>query len=335
MEGINDFLNIITALSGIISLVLGTSTLKVIRKEIYDTILQSIAISIFFMVLLPIIIPYEFKTSEEYFETLLILYTLILVALSLSKIISSKLIELCKLNIKGKASGKTFLVSLFSFIFFFILGVFFMYNNYFGINVKFTEDVSAQFVDENNSIYIVKIPKDTVINLKETDIIDNSQLLKTGMNNIKFYKSKNLLSFKISKKISLKSNVELYFANEEFHDLLLDIVLPQNIGERKTCSLSKNQINLDSLNNEKITVEFLSDTKFLLTKERDVFLLQDTKVEVYESIYKTLIVLLFVLISLFIPAILVFEHISIDFRKESKKRNNGRKKKRHFRKAYK
>lgn len=318
MESIQNFLNIISALITIIPLILSTITSKVMKKKINDTILQSIAITIFFIVVLPMGVSYEFKTSEEYFETILILYAVVSVALFLSKKVSEKLVEICKSNTEENAIGKTAVASIISFVVFFGLGIFAIYNNFFGINVKFTEDVAVTFIDENNSIYKVKIPKDTVIVLKENDIIDNSQLLKTGINNMRLNKSNNLILFKTSKKLSLKSNVELYFTNEEIYDHLLDSIFPQKNEERKACSMIENKINLDIINSEQETVEFLSDTKFLLTKDRDVILLQDTKVEVYVKAYQSLMVLLFVLIAVFIPSILIYNHILLYSRKKSK-----------------
>lgn len=302
MESTQDFLNIVSALITVFPFFQGISASKAVKKRRKDTILQSLVITLFIILVFPIILQYSFESEMEFYEALLVLYAAVSLALFCSKKLSNKTIEICKINKKEWSGSKTAVCIIF-FIFLSLgLGTIVFYSKFFGVNVKFTEDVIAQFVSKDNSVYKVRIPKDTVVILNEDDIIQNDLSVKTGMNDLKISLLDNKILFKVSKLLPMKSNVKLYLAREEYYNCILFI--PQIMAERKDCFSTEHKFNLDLLNSENNTVKFLQDTKFELKNDADVVLLQDTIVEVREVVYKYLIYLIVILNGVFIIILL-------------------------------
>lgn len=302
MESTQNFLNIISALITVFPFFQSKSASKAVKKRRKDTILQSLVITIFLILVIPIILQYSFVSSMEFYEALLVLYAVVSLALFCSKKLSDKTIEICKINKKKWSQAKTALCIIFFFVLFWVIGSIVFYSKFFGVNVKFTEDVIAQVVSKDNSVYKVRIPKDTVVILNEDDIIQNDLTVKTGVNDLKISLLDNKILFKVSKLLPMKSNVKLYLAREEYYNCIL--FFPQIMAERKDCYSNEHKFNLDSLNSENNTVKFLQDTKFELKNDADVVLLQDTIVEIHELVYKYLIYLFVILNGVFIIILL-------------------------------
>ena len=205
MESTQDFLNIVSALITVFPFFQGISASKAVKKRRKDTILQSLVITLFIILVFPIILQYSFESEMEFYEALLVLYAAVSLALFCSKKLSNKTIEICKINKKEWSGSKTAVCIIF-FIFLSLgLGTIVFYSKFFGVNVKFS------------------IPKDTVVILNEDDIIQNDLSVKTGMNDLKISLLDNKILFKVSKLLPMKSNVKLYLAREEYYNCIFFI----------------------------------------------------------------------------------------------------------------
>lgn len=311
MERIELYLKIITGLFTLFPLLLSKTVFKNFKKKIEDTFLQALPITSLFFIVYFLKFPYDFKSPEEVFENLLFVYAVVSLSLLISKLI---LVELTKLGIIRRLTfRKNLFQSLFLFLFFW--GIFLVFNSsdIFGVNVKFTEDVSAKIVENENTIYKVKIPKDTVIILNISDIIQKGDSLEHGESILDLYLTGNVIKFKKLKKIPFRNPGQLYLAKEEDEDT-------QSSPERQV-------VNLDILNREQNSNEFLSETKVYLKKDTTVELLKDTRVEISERGYKYLSAFIFLLISIFTASINFFNGIFVT-KKTKKERKRKRKRER-------
>ncbi len=85
MESTQDFLNIISALITVFPFFQGISASKAVKKRRKDTILQSLVITLFIILVFPIILQYSFWFWNGIYEALLVLYAAVSLALFCSK----------------------------------------------------------------------------------------------------------------------------------------------------------------------------------------------------------------------------------------------------------
>ncbi len=314
MERIELYLKIITGLLTLLPLLLSKTVLKNFKTKIEDTFLQALPITSLFFILYFFNFPYNFKSPEEFFENLLFVYAVVSLSMFISKLI---LVELAKLGIirRRLPFWENIFQSLFLFSFF--LGIFlvFISSDIFGVNVKFTEDVSAKIVENENTIYKVKIPKDTVIILNISDIIQKGDSLEHGESILDLYLTENVIKFKKFKKVPFRSIAQLYLAKDE-------------VDEETLCFPENQVVNLDSVNIDQTSNQFLSETKVYLREDKKVELLKDTRVEISERGYKYLCAFIFLLISIFTASINFINGIFVTNKtKKDRKRKRSRERK--------
>lgn len=299
MEDIQAILSFISTLITSFTYLLNKIKSKAKKEELKTNILQSLLITSFFMMLIYFSGLINIEPIKKFSENFFLLYLLVFLGLVCAKLISKLIIRVLPFN------GNDF----FEFLrFVILLGLFVICNvlqayitNAGGVNVKFIEDVSAQFVVKDTLvyklIYIVKIPKDTVVNLNGDEIREIDHAIQSGNVNLKLFNLENKILLKESKKILFKKDNQLYFVQKK--------VIPNS-------AIPQIEINYDinSLNKQCYTVSILPETKLSLTKDMDVFLLKDTKVEIYENKYKYIVSGLLILISILTPIYVIATDIN-------------------------
>lgn len=298
MEDIQAILSFISTLITSITYLLNKIKSKAKKEELKTNILQSLLITSFFMMLIYFSGLINIEPIKKFSENFFLLYILVFLGLVCAKLISKLIIRVLPFNGNG----------LFDFLRVIILiGLFLICNwlqvyiiNVGGVYGKFTEDVSAQFVVKDTFvyklIYNVKIPKDTVVYLNSDDIRQIDHAIQSGNVNLKLVNLENVILLKKSKKILFKEDSKLYFVQKK---LIPNSAIPQI------------EINYDinSYNKEYYTVNILPETKLSLTKDTDVILLKDTKVELYENNIKYLVSGLLISIGILTPLYVIATYI--------------------------
>ena len=318
MEEILIFLNIILGLNSLISLFLSLSASESFKQKIKNNLIYSLVITLVAALVFYLNASINFESMNSLFEFLLIFYLLVFISVVITKFLSDWIIKLLLSSNKEILEALSAVILLVVFLGFSILGFFISSTNFGGVRVRFTEDVLAQFIDNDNVKYNVKIPKNTVVILKDDDIIQNDHLIKSGNENLKLLMRKNVILFRASKKIPLTVDKHLYLVEEEYQNPVPELLIPNNIGEIRKYYPWEKKYNLDTLNSQFSTVKFLPDTKISLTKDTDVVLQQDTKVEIYEMEYKYLVAASLCLVGILTPLNIIY----IGIRGTSDKRQN-------------
>ena len=301
MEEFQIILNIILGLISLISLLLSLSVFEVFKQKIKNNLIYSLVITFVVTLVYYLTASINIESMNSVFEFLLIFYFLVFISVVITKFLSDRIINLLRSSNKAVFDALLAVILLVVFLAFSILGFFISSTNLGGVRVKFTEDVLAKFIDKDNVKYNVKIPKNTVVILKGDDIIHNDHPMKSGNENLKLLMRKNVILFKASKKIPLTNDKHLYLVEEECQNPIPALLIPINIGEIGKYYPWDQKYNLDTLNSQFSTVKFLPDTKISLTKDTDVVLQQDTKVEIYEMEYKYLVAASLCLVGILTP----------------------------------
>lgn len=300
METIQVLIEFISILKEISFFVLDKFIPEAKRKKIKQIMIESFVITSTIVLFAFLIRLLEFETIKMFNENFLILYGLVFIGVWLAKFISSWIIKLFPFN--GKDLNNFLRVLTLAILIIVLSIIVSMVNriNIGGVKVKFTEDVLAQFVVKDGLVYDVKVPKDTIVFLNSDDINKIDYALPNGNEDLKLFLSQNVENVILLKKsqiIPLEENKELYFVEKRN---ILNSTIPKNEGN----------YNIDSINEQLCTINFLPETKLRLTKDKDVVLLEDTKVEIYERKYKYLVSGLLILISILTPLYVIVTYIN-------------------------
>lgn len=300
METIQVLIEFISILKEISFFVLDKFIPEAKRKKIKQIMIESFVITSTIVLFAFLIRLLEFETIKMFNENFLILYGLVFIGVWLAKFISSWIIKLFPFN--GKDLNNFLRVLTLAILILVLSIIVSMVNriNIGGVKVKFTEDVLAQFVVKDGLVYDVKVPKDTIVFLNSDDINKIDYALPNGNEDLKLFLSQNVENVILLKKsqiIPLEENKELYFVEKRN---ILNSTIPKNEGN----------YNIDSINEQLCTINFLPETKLRLTKDKDVVLLEDTKVEIYERKYKYLVSGLLILISILTPLYVIVTYIN-------------------------
>lgn len=296
MEDIQAILSFISTLITSITYLLNKIKSKAKKKELKTNIIQSLLITSFFMMLIYFSGLINIEPIKKFSENFFILYILVFLGVVDAKLISNLIIRVLPFNGNDFVNFLRAVILIGLFVICNWLQAYIIFTNVGGVNVKFTEDVSAQFVVKDTVafklIYNVKIPKDTVVNLNGDDIRQIDNLIQSGNVNIKLFNEENVILLKKSKKILFKTDTQLYFVQKK--------LIPNS-------AIPKIELNYDinKFNEQLYTVSILPETKLSLTKDTDVVLLKDTKVEIYENKYKYFVSGLLILISILTPSYVI------------------------------
>lgn len=268
METFQNWYEIISILKGKIFSYLGRFLPVTIRNETKRILDKSLVITIIIVLISLLMGILEFESIMIVGENFLILYGLVFIGICSAKCISHLILKRFPFN--GKILYiilRSLIVSILVIIAF-IVGPIINSINIGGVKVKFTEDVLAQFVVKDELEYNVKIPKDTIVFLDGDDINQIDYAIRNGNENFKLFFTENvenIFLLKKSKIIHLKEDKQLYLV------------------EKKNLLNSANSQNedIDSINDQLYTFNYLPETKLRLTKGIDVVLLEDAKVEIY------------------------------------------------------
>ena len=144
-------------------------------------------------------------------------------------------------------------------------------------NIQFLEDTPAKFIETDGREYEIIIPKDTTIVWNNGSIINKEKIIKDPNEIIKFDGEQNKIIFMKSKKLTLNANTIIYLDSS------------RNVNECTTED-ENTKYNLDFLNLNYNTVQFVEDTNFRLQKDVNISLTQDTLVAIYKKIDKRLLI---------------------------------------------
>lgn len=144
-------------------------------------------------------------------------------------------------------------------------------------NIKFLDDTPARIVESDGKEYEIIVPKNTIIVWNEGSIINKNKEIKNPNEMITFNGEQNKIIFKESKELSLKANTIIYLNSSG------------NLNE-SNAEVENNKYNLDFFNKNYKDVQFVLDTNFILKKDVNISLVQDTQVEIYKKLDKTFII---------------------------------------------
>ena len=165
-------------------------------------------------------------------------------------------------------------------------------------HIKFLEDTPAKIIEKDGEEYEIIIPKDTTIVWYNESIINKDNIIKNPDEIIIFSNEQNKIILKKSKELVLEAKTIIYLNSTRDDN--------QSIAED-----INHKYNLDFFNSKYNDIQFASDTNFILGKEVNISLTQDTLVAIYKKIDKRIIISCSVLFSFtLIPNFLLFHRSS-------------------------
>lgn len=278
MDSVQTLFEIISNLKEAIYSVLDEHFSETFSKEIKKYIKHSSVITLTIVLTSFLMGILEFESLQMFIENYLILYGLVFISVCFAKFISSKIIKIFPFNGKNLYNVIRWLIVLIIFIIPFIIVPIINSKNIGGVKVKFTEDILAQFVVNNELEYNVKIPKDTIVFLNGNDIDRMDYAIQKGNKNLKLFLTENvenIFLLKKTNKIQLKEDKQIYLVENKIR------THSENLQNEE-------DFNINSINDQLYTFNLLPETKLRLTEDTDVVLLEDAKVEIYGRKYKYL-----------------------------------------------